>query len=261
MILQYFTNRNCTIDPNFNRSKFIKDKSKVLVITAHPDDECMFFAPTILNLLRQSCHVYLLCLSSGGFYNESSIRKEELRQSCKILGIPAGNLIIIEHSFFPPSQLPDNPEVKWSRLKVSSIILKYVRHLSATVVISFDQSGVSGHLNHIAVYDGLESLIFKGLLSEDCEVYLLKSVFLFQKYLGFLIVPLLYMCVSFSFASTFHDVKTIWKSMKEHKSQFLSLDYPVATSSRLGVLSECEYDAGIPITKVQIQHVHSSQQL
>ncbi|PRD24831.1 UNVERIFIED_CONTAM: Pigl [Trichonephila clavipes] len=157
----------------------------------------------------------------SGFYNESSIRKEELRQSCKILGIPAGNLIIIEHSFFPPSQLPDNPEVKWSRLKVSSIILKYVRHLSATVVISFDQSGVSGHLNHIAVYDGLESLIFKGLLSEDCEVYLLKSVFLFQKYLGFLIVPLLYMCVSFSFASTFHDVKTIWKSMKEHKSQFV----------------------------------------
>lgn len=200
----------------FNCSKFIKDKSRVLIVTAHPDDECMFFAPTILNLLRQNCHVYLLCLSSGGFYNESSIRKEELRQSCKILGIPATNLIIIEHS-----QLPDNPEVKWSRLKVSSIILKYIRHLSATVVITFDQSGVSGHLNHIAVYDGLESLILKGLLSEDCEVYLLKTVFLLQKYLGFLIVPLLYMCANFSFASSFQDVKTIWKSMKEHKSQFV----------------------------------------
>ncbi|GFS73130.1 n-acetylglucosaminyl-phosphatidylinositol de-N-acetylase [Nephila pilipes] len=213
-------NRNCTIDRGCkilaSRRKYcylkkiavnlksLKILSLVLfrfsICSTHPDDECMFFAPTILNLLRQSCHVYLLCLSSGGFYNESSIRKEELRQSCKILGIPAGNLIIIEHS-----QLPDDPEMEWSRLKV----------------ISFDQSGVSGHLNHIAVNDGLQYLSLKGLLSQDCEVFLLKTVFLLQKYLGFLLVPLIYLCANFQFASTFHDVKIIWKSMKEHKSQFV----------------------------------------
>lgn len=34
---------------------------------------------------------------TGGFYNESAIRKKELRQSCTTLGIPSGNLIIIEH--------------------------------------------------------------------------------------------------------------------------------------------------------------------
>ncbi|XP_055942358.1 N-acetylglucosaminyl-phosphatidylinositol de-N-acetylase-like isoform X2 [Argiope bruennichi] len=195
----------------FNRNNFIKANTKVLIVTAHPDDECMFFAPTILNLLKHDCCVYLLCLSSGGFCDESSIRKQELRESCKTLGIPAGNLVIIEHS-----QLPDNPHNKWSRLKVSSIILKYIRHLSATVVVSFDEYGISGHLNHIAVCEGV-----KYLNQKDCEVFLLKSVFLLQKYLGFLLVPLYYFCGKFHYVSTFHDVKTIWKSMKEHKSQFV----------------------------------------
>lgn len=39
---------------------------RVLIVTAHPDDECMFFGPTILSLTkRPDCHVYLLCLSNG----------------------------------------------------------------------------------------------------------------------------------------------------------------------------------------------------
>lgn len=39
---------------------------RVLIVTAHPDDECMFFGPTILSLAkRPNCTVYLLCLSNG----------------------------------------------------------------------------------------------------------------------------------------------------------------------------------------------------
>lgn len=39
---------------------------RVLFIMAHPDDECMFFGPTILNTIRSSgSTVYLLCLSTG----------------------------------------------------------------------------------------------------------------------------------------------------------------------------------------------------
>lgn len=42
---------------------------RVLVVTAHPDDECMFFGPTILSLAkRPNCTVYLLCLSNGECY-------------------------------------------------------------------------------------------------------------------------------------------------------------------------------------------------
>lgn len=42
----------------------------VCLITAHPDDECMFFTPTLLALLDQSegsipSNVFVLCLSTG----------------------------------------------------------------------------------------------------------------------------------------------------------------------------------------------------
>lgn len=38
---------------------------RVLIVIAHPDDECMFFGPTIFRLCEQGAEVYLLCLSNG----------------------------------------------------------------------------------------------------------------------------------------------------------------------------------------------------
>ena len=36
-----------------------------LLVTAHPDDECMFFAPTVIRLLELKARVHVLCLSEG----------------------------------------------------------------------------------------------------------------------------------------------------------------------------------------------------
>lgn len=38
---------------------------RALIVTAHPDDECMFFAPTIIQLVELNASVHLLCLSEG----------------------------------------------------------------------------------------------------------------------------------------------------------------------------------------------------
>lgn len=38
---------------------------RALIVTAHPDDECMFFAPTIIRLVELKASVHLLCLSEG----------------------------------------------------------------------------------------------------------------------------------------------------------------------------------------------------
>ena len=38
---------------------------RALIVTAHPDDECMFFAPTIIRLVELNASVHLLCLSEG----------------------------------------------------------------------------------------------------------------------------------------------------------------------------------------------------
>ena len=50
--------RSCTVDLS----------SRTLFITAHPDDECMFFAPLILALTAHNREsAFLLCLSEGKF--------------------------------------------------------------------------------------------------------------------------------------------------------------------------------------------------
>jgi N-acetylglucosaminylphosphatidylinositol deacetylase len=36
-----------------------------LFVTAHPDDETMFFSPSILDLVDRGMQVALLCLSTG----------------------------------------------------------------------------------------------------------------------------------------------------------------------------------------------------
>jgi hypothetical protein len=41
------------------------DKKTALILTAHPDDEVMFFTPTILALLGAGWEIDALCLSNG----------------------------------------------------------------------------------------------------------------------------------------------------------------------------------------------------
>lgn len=42
---------------------------RVLFVTSHPDDECMFFGPLLYTLAQnKQCQVYLLCLSNGTLY-------------------------------------------------------------------------------------------------------------------------------------------------------------------------------------------------
>uniref|UniRef100_A0A8C8YTD7 N-acetylglucosaminylphosphatidylinositol deacetylase n=1 Tax=Prolemur simus TaxID=1328070 RepID=A0A8C8YTD7_PROSS len=71
---------------------------RTLLVIAHPDDEAMFFAPTVLGLARLKHQVSLLCFSAGNYYNQGEIRKKELLQSCDVLGIPPSSVMIIDNS-------------------------------------------------------------------------------------------------------------------------------------------------------------------
>lgn len=75
-----------------------------LLVTAHPDDECMFFTPLILGLQAQGLAVCLLCLSTGVrawvacclVGSDPAVTRRGLRSHTKptpVLhsGLPAGN--------------------------------------------------------------------------------------------------------------------------------------------------------------------------
>lgn len=63
--------------------------SRVLFLTAHPDDEVMFFAPAILALTRLSIEVHALCLSIGDADGAGHRRRDELQQAYRVLGVPS----------------------------------------------------------------------------------------------------------------------------------------------------------------------------
>jgi hypothetical protein len=78
---------------------------RVLLLTAHPDDECFFFAPTILALRRSSLspQTFSLCLSTGNADGMGERRKGELEHSLDILGVDEDKRWIIEHPCVIPS--------------------------------------------------------------------------------------------------------------------------------------------------------------
>uniref|UniRef100_A0A8C7RT49 N-acetylglucosaminylphosphatidylinositol deacetylase n=1 Tax=Oncorhynchus mykiss TaxID=8022 RepID=A0A8C7RT49_ONCMY len=154
---------------------------RALFLTAHPDDECMFFAPAILRLVELNASVHLLCLSQGNYYNQGFQRREELLDSCAVLGIPASQVTIHDCK-----ELPDDPNVEWSISMASSLILKHIRAHSINLVLTFDGRGVSGHSNHTAIYKAVRILHSP----TDCSLLSLLTIGVLRKYLSFLELPI-----------------------------------------------------------------------
>ncbi|KAM6296593.1 N-acetylglucosaminyl-phosphatidylinositol de-N-acetylase [Aegotheles albertisi] len=161
------------------------DGVRALLVTAHPDDEAMFFAPTALGLARAGARPALLCCSAGNYYNQGEIRKKELEQSCFLLGIPASDVTVIDHR-----DLPDNPAVEWDTQLLATFVLNHIEANNINLVVTFDAGGVSGHANHISLYTAIRYLHSEGKLPEGCRVLVLESVNLFRKYISILDVLL-----------------------------------------------------------------------
>lgn len=65
----------------------------ILLVTAHPDDECMFFTPSVRHFVGRGYRVDLICLSVGNFEGIGGVRRGELEKSSQILGINSVTII------------------------------------------------------------------------------------------------------------------------------------------------------------------------
>ncbi|KAL9000314.1 MAG: hypothetical protein Q9169_001031 [Polycauliona sp. 2 TL-2023] len=179
------------------------NKSIVLLI-AHPDDEAMFFSPTLLALTAPNSgnHVKILCLSNGNADGLGKTREKELMASGETLGLRSRDDILVLDS----PNFVDGMSTVWEVEKVADVLSQAFSpeqqkrkkqtkddapKATINALITFDRSGVSSHPNHIALYHGARSWL-NGLMKDKeswrcpVELHTLTSISILRKYLGFL---------------------------------------------------------------------------
>lgn len=129
-----------------------QQKRDTLLIIAHPDDEVMFFTPTVKCLISNGCKVRVLCLSNGNTDNLGKIRETELEKVCKHLGVSECEILSHEG-------LQDDIRTYWSNDVVAKVIKEYLDRADYIdkigTIITFDETGITKHPNHISCCNGL----------------------------------------------------------------------------------------------------------
>lgn len=129
-----------------------------VIVTAHPDDESMFFVPTILSLKHQGYRVWLICMTNGNYDGLGKVREKELELCCRdVLQIDEMTLL---------TEMQDHPTQSWDIKRASScieqVIKKQLGKQSCAVkkisLLTFDSYGVSGHINHQDTYLAVRNL-------------------------------------------------------------------------------------------------------
>lgn len=214
-----------------NLANHLKEGDQVLLVIAHPDDECMFFAPTIRFLCRLKIPVHVLCLTSGNYAGLGKMRKGELEASCRVLGI--ASCVVLEQETIVDG--PKNWNIDLVADSIASFFETFKNSKDITHILSFDRRGVSGHPNHCDA--SRAARLFASTRSTvDLTVVELESVALHLKYLGAFNVIYEYVREAM-YSSSAEGTTAVerafalmppgeyygmgWGAMKQHRSQLL----------------------------------------
>jgi N-acetylglucosaminylphosphatidylinositol deacetylase len=194
--------------------------SSVLFVTAHPDDEAMFFLPALRAAMEEGRHpkllVALLCLSTGDAAGLGRVRVKELQAAATVLGIARDRLKVLDHN-----KLRDGMSTQWPLEVIRDEVEAFANVVNADAIVTFDEGGVSGHANHIAVHRGV------CLLSPSRHIFLLQSVPLLCKYLGPFAMTFLWALeiIRGNSAKNIYcwnwNLALAWQAMAAHRSQFV----------------------------------------
>jgi N-acetylglucosaminylphosphatidylinositol deacetylase len=144
----------------------------VLVI-AHPDDESMFFLPTVVSIRKSlpDAKLWIMCLTRGNYDDLGSVRCQELQKVCDLLGVD--ELIQVDRP-----EMQDHPSRPWSIPDAARAIeailadaLKKADLGEACLIhlITFDEGGVSGHVNHRDCYRSVRNLLAPASLANPSK--------------------------------------------------------------------------------------------
>jgi hypothetical protein len=103
-----------------------KQFKRALIVTAHPDDESMFFLPLVHSLQQQEgssdvWQTHLLCLSRGNFDGLGDIRDKELKACATYIGLSTDHVMVLEDP-----KLQDGMKTQWDVTHIAAIVAGYV---------------------------------------------------------------------------------------------------------------------------------------
>lgn len=134
-------------------------KKRLLAVFAHPDDEAFGPAGTLTKYAHEGVDVDILCATRGeaGLWQQKRIKNKEIRitenvkiehvrekellASAKILGVRKVEFL----------DFIDGTLCNANYHALAQKIIHKINTFQPQVIITFDQTGVSGHLDHVAV--------------------------------------------------------------------------------------------------------------
>lgn len=135
-----------------------KDKKKILIIVAHPDDAELMFGGTINRYVRSGNKVDILIVTSGENWNKigladseriKSVRQQESKKAGKILGVNSVSFLKAKDGFV------DSEEI-------IPLLISKVREFNPNIILSHSES--EGHTDHKQV-----SLSVKRICNQEGE--------------------------------------------------------------------------------------------
>ncbi|KAL5216269.1 hypothetical protein ABZP36_007670 [Zizania latifolia] len=198
----------------------------VLLVLAHPDDESMFFTPTILFLKSKGHNIHILCMSQGNADGLGNIRKEELYLACATLKISAEHVKVLDHP-----ELQDGFHEKWDHGLLAELTMAQAQLWDIDTIVTFDSHGISGHPNHSDVHHGICKLL-RDNGQGHIEAWELVSLNIFRKYSGPVDIWLSSFILSLSSKQPFHTLvnnspSRSFEAMAAHKSQWVCVTQKV----------------------------------
>lgn len=208
---------------------------RIVLLIAHPDDESMFFSPTVTKLTEPALenHLKILCLSSGNAEGLGDIRKNELESAALKLGLRGReDVLVIDDQ----TRFKDGMREHWDEKEIAKVLAQAFAPNAAVgenkpsnkkkggsgptatidALITFDKDGVSSHPNHKALFHGAK--LFLSNLMRDysgyaCPItmYTLTTVGVARKYSFVLDVMPTY------FAGIMDDVRSAAQGKKPPK--------------------------------------------
>lgn len=131
--------------------------TQVVVLTAHPDDEVLFFGPTLQHMEKYNTPTLVVCLTAGGWRGSAELkggtRQDEGQAALRVselMSLSKQFSAIKTHHLRTP--LLDGPYAQWDDDLLQMILYGMNMALGDSISIyTFDAKGVTGHINHCQI--------------------------------------------------------------------------------------------------------------